>query len=197
MHSLTAPNRDLEGRCALSTSKRMPAVRLFVSGNRSQVGKSSVCLGILGSLLRSGFSPAEVSYIKPATQCTKATLVAEFCQRNGIRSQHIGPIVYYSGFTRKFLNGDTESSAEMLEKVRVAVDAIASGDVKICVVDGVGYPAVGSICGVDNAALARAAGAAVVLVAKAGVGDAIDSFNLDASWFLARGIPVLGAIYNR
>eukprot|EP00750_Incisomonas_marina_P026965 INCI6055.1.p1 GENE.INCI6055.1~~INCI6055.1.p1 ORF type:complete len:361 (-),score=68.69 INCI6055.1:821-1903(-) len=175
----------------------MPAtIRLFVSGNRSQVGKSSVCLGILGSLLQSGYAPHEVSYIKPATQCTKKTLVAEFCERNGVKSRHIGPIVYYSGFTRKFLEGETESSAEMLDKVRVAVDDIAKG-VKVCIIDGVGYPAVGSICGVDNAALARAAGAAVVLVAKAGVGDGIDSFNLDANWFLSRGVPVLGAIYNR
>jgi hypothetical protein len=123
-------------------------------------------------------------------------LVAEFCERNGIHSQHIGPIVYYSGFTRKFLDGETESTEVLLEKVKAAVDKIAEG-VRVCVIDGVGYPAVGSICGIDNGVIARSIGAAVILVAKAGVGDAIDSFNLDANWFISHGVPVLGAIYNR
>ena len=85
---------------------------------------------------------------------------------------------------------------EEMQRVRDAVDEVAAG-VKVCVVDGVGYPSVGSIVGLDNATVARAIGAAVVLVAKAGVGDAIDSFNLDATWFLAHGVPVVGAIYNR
>lgn len=180
----------------VSDHQAMPATRLYVSGNRSQVGKSSVCLGLIGSLLKSGFSASEVSYIKPATQCTKKTLVAAFCEQNGIKCQYIGPIVYYSGFTRKFLDGETDSSAEMIEQVRKAVDDVAQG-VKVCIIDGVGYPAVGSICGVDNASLAQALGASVILVGKVGVGDAIDSFNLDSNWFLSRGVPVLGAIYNR
>jgi BioD-like phosphotransacetylase family protein len=172
------------------------ATRLFVSGNRSQVGKSSVCLGILGSLLKSGYSASDIAYIKPTTQCTKPTLVAAFCERNGIRNRPIGPVVYYSGFTREFLNGETAGCDVLLQRVRDAVDEVAAG-VKVCVVDGVGYPSVGSIVGLDNATVARAIGAAVVLVAKAGVGDAIDSFNLDATWFLAHGAPVVGAIYNR
>jgi hypothetical protein len=46
---------------------------------------------------------------------------------------------------------------------------------KVVVVDGVGFPAVGSIVGMSNAVLARAP---VVLVCPRGVGNAVDSFNL-------------------
>ena len=47
-------------------------------------------------------------------------------------------------------------------------------------VSGVGYPAVGSICGISNADAAKALHASVLLVGKSGVGDAVDSFNLNS-----------------
>jgi len=84
-------------------------LRLFVSGSRSQVGKSSVCVGILHSLLSLGYAPSEISYIKPATQCEEPQPVQTFCERVGIDNRPIGPIVYYKGFTRSFLAGETDS----------------------------------------------------------------------------------------
>ena len=44
--------------------------------------------------------------------------------------------------------------------------------------------------GVDNAAVAKAAKAPVVLVGKAAKGDAIDNYNLNAVFFEAKGVPV-------
>ncbi|TYZ57969.1 hypothetical protein PybrP1_008424 [[Pythium] brassicae (nom. inval.)] len=171
-------------------------LRIFVSGDRSQVGKSTVCLGLVGALLRHGFGPSDVAYIKPATQCEQPQLVAKFCRQRGVACTDIGPIVFYAGFTREFLAGRTESAAALLASAREAVRAVGRGK-KVVVVDGVGYPAVGSICGVSNAAVARAVQAPVVLVGKRGVGDAVDSFNLNASFFEQQGVAVLGAVFNR
>lgn len=64
-------------------------------------------------------------------------------------------------------------------------------------VDGVGYPAVGSICGVSNADVAATLDAPVLLVGKSGVGDAVDSYNLNSSFFEMRGVRVLGGVFNR
>ena len=64
-----------------------------------------------------------------------------------------------------------------------AVDEIGRGKL-ITVIDGVGYPAVGSICGISNADIASAVGASVLLVGKSGVGDAVDSFNLNATLYM-------------
>lgn len=171
-------------------------VRIFVSGDRSQVGKSTVCLGLVGALLRSGFQPGEIGYIKPATQCEKPQLIAKFCRQHGVDCCDIGPILFYSGFTREFLKGNTETSAELLARAKAKVDEIGRGK-KVLVVDGVGYPAVGSICGVSNADVAATVQAPVVLVGKKGVGDAVDSFNLNACFFESKGVKVLGAIFNR
>uniref|UniRef100_K3WKW7 DRTGG domain-containing protein n=1 Tax=Globisporangium ultimum (strain ATCC 200006 / CBS 805.95 / DAOM BR144) TaxID=431595 RepID=K3WKW7_GLOUD len=129
-------------------------IRIFVSGDRSQVGKSTVCLGLVGSLLRHGFAPSEIGYIKPATQCEAPQLITKFCRHHGITCCDIGPIVFYSGFTREYLKGNTEPADVLLAKAKAKVDEVGRGK-KVVVVDGVGYPAVGSICGVSNAAVAR------------------------------------------
>lgn len=63
----------------------------------------------------------------------------------------------FQGFTRAFLNGATASSSELLDDIERVVDDLANppgGSRKIIVVDGVGYPAVGSICGLSNADIA-------------------------------------------
>ena len=164
------------------SQKTKEAIRIFIAGDRSKVGKSSVCLGLLGSLLRSEkYPPSSLAYIKPATQCESTQLVTEFCNRHGIDACPIGPLLYYKGFTRAFLQGQTENSDELLQKCASAVDTIAQGK-KIVIIDGVGYPAVGSICGTDNAQVAKACGylstsdpperisVPVLLVGKSGVG---------------------------
>jgi dethiobiotin synthetase len=181
------------------------AVRLFVAGDRSSVGKSSVCLGILGCLIRAGYAPETLAYIKPATQSESPQLIQRYCEQQGIHCQPIGPLVYYRGFTRAFLAGNTGTTAELLEQCGAAVDRISRGK-RVVLVDGVGFPAVGSICGTSNAAVARACGygnvdgrtpMGVVLVGGSGVGAAVDAFNLNAVYFESAGIPVLGGIFNK
>lgn len=177
-------------------SQQNEPIRIFVSGDRSQVGKSTVCLGLVGALLRHGFAPQDVAYIKPATQCEAPQLVAKFCHQQRVMCCDIGPIVFYSGFTREFLKGNTDPPETLLARAKAKVDEVGRGK-KVVIVDGVGYPAVGSICGVSNAAVAFAVQAPVVLVGKRGVGDAVDSFNLNACFFESQGVKVLGALFNR
>jgi len=177
-------------------------LRIFVAGDCANVGKSSICLGLLGNFLRIGYKPDELAYIKPVTQDKSPQLVQLYCEKVGIHCIPIGPIVFYKGFTRAFLAGETESTQEMLENVSIAINEISRRK-RVVVVDGVGYSSVGSICGTDNAAIAAASGYSkerplgVVIVGPSGVGHAIDSFNLNANYFETRGIPVMGAIFNK
>mmetsp|Transcript_13307 Transcript_13307/g.20263 ORF Transcript_13307/g.20263 Transcript_13307/m.20263 type:complete len:480 (-) Transcript_13307:157-1596(-) len=178
------------------------ALRIFVAGDRANVGKTSICLGLLGTLLRNGYKASDLAYIKPATQDESQQLLQLYCQKKGICCKPIGPIVFYKGFTRAFLAGDTESSTEMLQRVSSDVATISRGK-RVVIIDGVGYPAVGSICGTDNVAVAEASGYStdqplgVLLVGPSGVGHAVDSFNLNANYFESRGIPVMGVIFNK
>jgi len=169
---------------------------LFVAGDRSKVGKSSCCLGLLGSLLKLGYNPADLAYIKPATQCEQPQLVTRYCDQKGITNRGIGPVVFYKGFTREFLKGNVGSSKELLDEIQTAVAEIGKGK-KFVLVDGVGYPAVGSICGISNADITAKLGVPVLVVGPRGVGNAVDSFNLNACFFESVGTRVLGAVYNR
>ena len=161
-----------------------------------------------------------MAYIKPATQCEESQLIAKYCDEHKIENRPIGPIVYYKGFTRAFLDGTTDDTDTLLKSVKQAVDDISKNK-KVVIIDGVGYPAVGSICGTDNASVALACGyespslspsslrnhgtvvdgavipPAVLIVGKRGVGDAIDSYNLNATYFRARGVKVMGSIFIR
>ena len=205
-----------------SSADAAEAIRIFVAGDRSSVGKSSVCLGILGNLLAAGYAPESLAYIKPATQSESTQLIQLYCEQQGIDAcVPVGPLVYYRGFTRAFLAGETESTQQLLAGCGRAVDRVARGK-KVVLIDGVGFPAVGSICGTSNASVARACGyplllrddstttddddgtssasrkpMGVCLVGGSGVGAAVDAFNLNATYFEQAGVPVLGAIFNK
>lgn len=172
-------------------------VRLFVGGAVTHVGKTSVCLSLLASLRKAGIAAAELAYIKPATQCEAPDLLAAWCKAEGVTnvSGESAPLVFYSGFTRSFLQGEQGTSESWIERIQQAVDKLAEGR-RVIIIDGVGFPSVGSIVGVDNADIAKACRAPVLLVCKAGVGAAVDSFSLNASYFVSKGVPVLGAVFN-
>jgi len=178
-------------------SGRGSCIRLFVAGAVTHVGKTTVCLSILAALRKAGLKACELAYIKPATQCEAPDLLSKWCMAEGIEyvSGENAPLVFYQGFTRSFLSGEQGSSADWLRKISLRVDSLCEGR-RVVVVDGVGFPAVGSIVGVDNADVAKAVRAPVVLVCKSGVGAAIDSFSLNCAYFVAKGVPVLGAIFN-
>ena len=167
-------------------------VRLFIAGAAgSGAGKSTICLSILDLLLRAGYAPADLAYIKPATQGIQQTLAAKFCKSKDITCRHVGPLVFFKGFTQKFCQGqldegifgggrgredvvvsagesghadvgggtettDAEVSARRKQYtktlhtwIRDAVEEIAIGK-KVVLVDGVGYPAVGSVVGLRS-----------------------------------------------
>jgi len=167
-------------------------------------------LGLLGNLLAKGYArPEELAYIKPATQSESPQLIQLYCEANGIDCVPIGPLVYYRGFTRAFLAGQTLGTDALLTQCGRAVDRLARRK-RIVLIDGVGFPAVGSICGTDNACVARACSypnrhvlptdrqpLGVVLVGGPGVGAAVDAFNLNATYFAKYRIPVMGAIFNK
>eukprot|EP00929_Paragymnodinium_shiwhaense_P089074 TRINITY_DN49328_c0_g1_i2.p1 TRINITY_DN49328_c0_g1~~TRINITY_DN49328_c0_g1_i2.p1 ORF type:complete len:388 (-),score=77.45 TRINITY_DN49328_c0_g1_i2:221-1240(-) len=172
-------------------------LRLFVAGAVTHVGKTTVCLSLLAALRKAGIPAAKLAYIKPATQCEAPDLLSKWCAKEGIEyvAGSDAPLVFYSGFTRSFLNGEQGTSADWKARIAERLDQLAVGR-KVLIVDGVGFPSVGSVVGVDNADVARAARAPVMLVCKSGVGGAIDSYSLNSTYFAAKGVPVLGALFN-
>lgn len=180
--------------------------RLFVAAAAgSGGGKSTICLNLLHLLLQN-HSPEELAYIKPATQGIQQTLVAKYCHSKGISCRHVGPLVFFRGFTQKFLEeeldpadfGSTqkEYTQRLHEKISQSVEAISVGK-KVVLIDGVGYPGVGSIVNCSNAVIARLCKATVLIVGKGGLGDCVDSYTMAREYFKTEQVPVCGLIVNR
>eukprot|EP01090_Pellita_catalonica_P022740 TRINITY_DN8955_c0_g1_i1.p1 TRINITY_DN8955_c0_g1~~TRINITY_DN8955_c0_g1_i1.p1 ORF type:complete len:273 (-),score=45.65 TRINITY_DN8955_c0_g1_i1:15-833(-) len=171
---------------------------LTVVGHRSSAGKSTFCLGLLASLLnKSGFSAEDLAYIKPATQCSDVQLVSKYCNKMGIAHRGIGPVVFYTGFTREIITKKNQDTPATL--VQKCVDAITeiSKNKKLVLIDGVGYPSVGSIVGCSSAHIAAQIPTAVLLIGKHGCGDAVDSMNLCQAWYEKFNVPILGGVFNK
>lgn len=96
------------------------------------------------------------------------------------------------------IDGLHGTQEERLEKVRVAVSALTeTAGRRLVVVDGVGYPGVGSCVGVSNGNVAKVLRAPVLLVGRPGVGNAIDSTIMAFDYFRANGSEVIGALWNK
>ncbi|CAF1045236.1 unnamed protein product [Didymodactylos carnosus] len=171
---------------------------LFISGDQSGVGKSSIAMGILAMLLKSGsYISSELAYIKPCTQCEDVQLVCKYCQINSIAHQSLGPIIFYQGYTQQCIDGTAPDTVnERHEKIKQAVTEISKGK-KLVLVDGVGYPAVGSVCGVSNADVALLLQAPILVVGRPGIGNAIDSMNYIIAYFNTHSVTVLGGCWNK
>lgn len=76
-------------------SSSQPA-RLFISGDRSSVGKSTCCLLLLAALVHAGVNPEDLAYIKPITQCEAEQPVVKFCTQKGIAHRGIGACLIVS-----------------------------------------------------------------------------------------------------
>lgn len=198
---------------------------LYVSGDQSGVGKSSISLSLL-SLLQRRYQPSELAYIKPCTQCEDIGLIAKYCHMKQIDCVPIGPVVFYKGFTQDCIDqqikekqsinqshsqSDSQSSESMTQSTNqtispsiakrhasiVAAVTKLSHNKKFVLVDGVGYPSVGSVCGVSNAHIARLLDCPVVLVSRAGVGNAIDATNYMRDYFHHNHCNVVGVVFNK
>ena len=169
---------------------------IYVMGSESGAGKSTVCLGILAQLLASGFTPNQLAYIKPVTQCIAKQDVALFCEQTKIPCTDIGNLVFKKGFSRDFIDGLTEHSEELMADVLASIVSIGK-DKEVVIIDGVGDPSVGSVVGVSNVDVALSLPCNVLFVGKPGIGAALDNTVLCVSFMQQKGLTNIGIIYNK
>jgi dethiobiotin synthetase len=168
---------------------------IFVAGWGSGAGKSTVCQAVVQWIQAKGMAPA---YIKPVTQCEAVTPVAAYCEATGVPHVAVGPVVFRSGVTNEAIVSPNflRDRDVFLERAVSAVAALAIGN-RTVVVDGVGYPSVGSCVGCGNGDVASALGAQVLHVCPDGLGDAIDTMELMVAYFRSKSCLVAGVLFNK
>ena len=140
---------------------------LMICGDQSGIGKTSTCIGILNALTNI-YQPNEIVYIKPCTQCESVQLLWKFCHSMNIKCHGIGPIVYRAGFTQECIDGQHGTVDDRLKIVHNTILKLRQ-EYKFVLIDGVGYPGVGSCIGCSNRDVALRLGCPVMMVSRPGM----------------------------
>ena len=167
-------------------------------GSSSNVGKTTLCEGLLSQCLLDGYQPEQLAYIKPMTQCIEKQAVTVFCENKHIAHLSIGSLVFNSGFTKDFIDGLTKTSDRLLEDTLAEISQISESK-EIVIIDGIGGPGpgTGSVVGVSNVDIARSLEAPVLFIGKAGIGSAIDDTVLSVNFMQRGGIKNIALVYNK
>lgn len=175
---------------------------IFVGATGQNVGKTTLCLGIM-SLLSKHFS--DVGFIKPVGQIHVQIReglsvdkdVALFKEYFKLPADYkdMSPVIFSSNFTREYLDGKVQEVA-LYQKITKAYQNIVE-DNEFTLVEGTGHIGVGSIVNLSNAKVASLLGLDVVLIATGGLGSAHDELALNIGMCQQYGIKVRGVILNR
>ncbi len=175
---------------------------IFIAATGQNVGKSTLCLGIIAAL-RKRFS--SVGFIKPIGQQhvkindkiivdKDVVLFKEHFDLSADWSD-MSPVIIPAGFTRDYLDGNLDEK-ELEDKIESSFKKIYNQNA-FTVVEGTGHIGVGSIVGLNNAKVAAKLGLDMIIIASGGLGSAFDELSLNIALCHEYGVKVKGVILNR
>ena len=180
----------------------MSSRSIFVAATGQNVGKTTVCLGLVAGLQKRCKS---IGYFKPVGQEYVETSQGVHVDKDVLLFQShfqlpdalatMSPVLFPRGLTRDYLDGKVTTL--QFERAIDEAYAALSQRHETLVIEGTGHTGVGSIVGLNNAQVAARTGAPVVLIASGGLGSSFDELALNRTQCLAHDVPVAGVILNR
>lgn len=174
--------------------------RLYVAATSQHVGKTTSTLGLTAAIQHSGY---HVGYCKPVGQqfvdlgdlrVDKDALLFADIMKFDLRAEWHSPVIIGRGVTSAYL--DNPSQFNFREAIEFASQALHS-QYDFVVYEGTGHPGVGSVVDLSNAQVAQMLGAPVVMIVEGGIGNTIDTLNMNTALFRERKVPVVGVILNK
>ncbi|SNB45340.1 AAA family ATPase [Geobacter sp. DSM 9736] len=175
--------------------------KIFVAATGQHCGKTTISISLL-HLARQMYG--QVAFMKPiGPKCMTfndivvdkdAALMAGIY---GLEEDiaFMSPVVLGRGSTKQYLDGlQSREAAE--ERIREACNKLESKS-EFLVVEGSGHGGVGSVIGLNNARVARAVDAPVVMVAGGGIGNVIDAVELNLPLYEREGVEVKLLLVNK
>ena len=175
--------------------------KIFIAATGQHCGKTTISLSLI-HLARKKY--ARVGFIKPigpklfmldgVQMDMDAALIASIYGLEEDR-RLMSPVVLDRGYTKRYLSG--EIAAQMpLEKIKQACKELEAKN-DFLIIEGSGHGGVGSVIGINNAQIARAMDAPVIMVANGGIGAVIDSVQLNLALFNQHGAEVKLVLVNK
>jgi dethiobiotin synthetase len=173
---------------------------IFVAGTGEHIGKTTTTLGLAATIKSLGFN---VGYSKPVGQkylnvdgmradkdAVLFSKVLDFSLEPEIHS----PVLLGKGVTAQYV--DNPGDFHFPEAIDFAHERLMEKH-EILVYEGTGHPGVGAVVDLSNAQVAKRLGARVIMVAKGGIGSAVDRLIMSIALFQQEGVPVDGVIINK
>lgn len=174
----------------------------FVAATGQNVGKTTVCLGLVSGLKKRLES---VGYIKPVGQEHIETESGQHVDKDVVvfkshfhlkdPYETMSPVLFPRGFTRDYLDGKVNRGV-LIDKILASFKIVGSKH-KISVIEGTGHTGVGSIVDLNNAQVASLLKCPVLLIASGGLGSSFDELSLNYTQCEKYGVRVAGVILNR
>ncbi len=175
---------------------------IFVAATGQNVGKTTLCLGLLSGLQK---RYGKAGFIKPVGQHHEEVEsglsvdkdVVLFKKQFNLKADwaDMSPVLIPAGFTREYLDGQFSENV-MEQSVKKAFNRIATENT-ITVVEGTGHVGVGSIIDMNNAKVAKMLGLEMIIIASGGLGSAFDELAINIALCHQEGVKVRGVILNR
>lgn len=175
---------------------------IFVAATGQNVGKTTLCLGIM-SALHKRFSSA--GFIKPVGQqhvrindqliVDKDVLLFKDYFKLKSEFGDMSPVILPSGFTRDYLDG--KINPQHLEKNILNAFKRIQQSSSYTLVEGTGHIGVGSIINLNNARVAALLNLDILLIASGGLGSAYDELILNIELCRTYNVKIKGIILNR
>mmetsp|Transcript_14977 Transcript_14977/g.21830 ORF Transcript_14977/g.21830 Transcript_14977/m.21830 type:complete len:442 (+) Transcript_14977:63-1388(+) len=182
---------------------------VMLAATGMHVGKTTLSLGVFRGLQQK-WGHGRVAYCKPLGQRYKDVLlpdgrtvkvdpdvetVRNFFKLDKFAWEHMSPVVFPPGFTRKVIDGRIHT-ADLLHKIKDAFTALATNS-DFTLLEGSGHVGVGSIVNLNNAQVAGALGVDVVLIAPGGLGVSFDQLAMNKALLEKHGAQLRGVILNK
>lgn len=175
--------------------------KIFIAATGQHCGKTTISLSLI-HLAKKKY--ARVGFIKPigpklfmldgVQMDMDAALIASIYGLENDRAL-MSPVVLGSGYTKKYLSGEIPARMPLEKIMRACKELEEKND--FLIIEGSGHGGVGSVIGINNAQIARALDAPVIMVASGGIGCVIDSVQLNLSLFKQEGADVKLVLVNK
>lgn len=177
------------------------AKKVFIAATGQNTGKTTISVSLM-HLARKKYG--RVGYIKAiGPKCTEfngiimdkdAALIAKIY---GLESEakYMSPVVLGRGSTKKFLDGEITATA-LSGKIEEACRVLEAQN-DFLIIEGAGHGGVGSVVGLNNAKVARLVDAPVLMVAGGGIGNVVDSVELNLALYEKEEAPVRLVLVNK
>lgn len=175
--------------------------KIFIAATGQNCGKTTTSLSLLHLARRKyrrvgfikPFGPKLTSYLGQDVDVDAALMAHVYDMDADL--QLMSPVVLHPQTTRMILDGKLDPQ-QYLDKILTAAAELES-KCDFLIIEGAGHSGVGSVVGLNNAQIAKQLAAPVLMVAGGGVGNVIDSINLNLALYRETGAEVRLILPNK